>query len=142
MARSRCFSLSLLSNQGPTIALPCHWVSALVEFWLNWICQGCYMDFSRLLHGFPKLINGIFWVVTWICQNWYMDFFEFLHGFVKIVTWISRSCYIYLSKVLHVFLKLVTWICQIVQSMYFLSLAKQNQAEVWPRFQSSLKLLL
>ena len=58
-------------------------------------------------------------VFTWICQNCYMDSLKLLLGFVKVVTWICQSC-----------------------SMYFLPFAKQNQAEVWPRFQSLLKLLL
>ena len=46
-----------------------------------------------------------------------------------------------LSKLLHGFVKVVMWICQSC-SMYFSRFAKQNQAEVWPRVQSSLKLLL
>ena len=29
-----------------------------------------------------------FEVVTWICQNCYMDFSKLLHGFVRIGTWI------------------------------------------------------
>ena len=49
----------------------------------------------------------------------YIDFYELLHGFVKVVTWICQSC-----------------------STYFSPLAKQNHTEVWPRFQSLLKLLL
>ena len=36
------------------------------------------------------------------------------------------------------FVKVATWMCQ----LFFVFLAKQNQAEVWPRFQSLLKLLL
>ena len=65
------------------------------------------------------LVNVILKVVQWICQNLYIDFYELLHGFVKVVTWICQSC-----------------------STYFSPLAKQNHTEVWPRFQSLLKLLL
>ena len=50
---------------------------------------------------------------------------KLLHGFIKIDTWISASFYMDLSKLFQV----------------FLALAKQNQAEVWQRIQSSLKLL-
>ena len=41
-------------------------------------------------------------------------------------------------------LSLICWNCYIdlYLSMYFSPFAKQNQAEVWPRFQSLLKLLL
>ena len=66
-----------------------------------------------------------------------MDFSKLLHGFVKIDIWISLSCYMNLSKLIHIF----TWICQIC-FMYFWPFAKQKQAEVGPRFQSLLKLLL
>ena len=39
-----------------------------------------------------------FWIVlNWICQNCYMDFFKLLHGLVKIDTWISLSCSMYFS---------------------------------------------
>ena len=31
--------------------------TALVQYCSNWICQSCYIDFSKLLDG-------------WICQNW------------------------------------------------------------------------
>ena len=47
-----------------------------------------------------------------------MDFSTLLHGFFKVATWIFQSC-----------------------SMFFSPFAKQNQAEVWPRFQSLLRLL-
>ena len=76
------------------------------------------------------------------------------HGFVKIDAWISLSCYMDLSTLMHWFLegvkwilllcafvKVVMWICQSC-SFYFSPFAKQNQAEVWPSFQSLLKLLL
>ena len=46
-----------------------------------------------------------------------------------------------LPKLIHGFVKVVTWICQNC-SMYFSAFALQNQTEVWPRFQSVLKLLL
>ena len=54
-----------------------------------------------------------------ICQNLYINFYKLLYGFVKVVTWICQSC-----------------------STHFSPLAKQNHTEVWPRFQSWLKLLL
>ena len=46
-----------------------------------------------------------------------------------------------LSKLLHGFDNVFSWICQSC-SMYFSPFAKQNQDEVWPRFQSLLKLRL
>ena len=67
-----------------------------------------------------------------------MDFSKSLHGFVKVdvffwvVKCICHSCW-------HGFVKVVTWICQSC-SIDFSPFAKQNQSEVWPRFQSSLKL--
>ena len=42
------------------------------------------------------------------------------------------------ATMLHGFVKAVAWICQCC-SMYFYPFAKQNQAEVWPRFQILLK---
>ena len=63
-----------------------------------------------------------------------MDLFwlsKLIHEFVKV----------WLSKLIHEFVKVVTWICQSC-SMYFFSFAKQNQAEVWPRFQSLMHLNL
>ena len=72
--------------------LPClvaHSVTALL--WLNfdqivgfvkvvsWIWLSCYMDLSKLIHGFFEVVT-----CTWICQNWYMDFPKLLHGFVKV----------------------------------------------------------
>ena len=68
----------------------------------------------------------IYWVVTWNCQNCFVDFV---------------SCDMYLSKLIYGFLKVASWICQSC-SMYFSPFVKQNQAEVWPRFQSLQKLLL
>ena len=68
-----------------------------------------------------------------------MEFSKLFYGFVKIDTWISLSCYRDLSKVLHGFIKVVTWIFCF---MFFLPFGKQNQTDVWPRFQSLLKLLL
>ena len=61
-----------------------------------------------------------------------------LSWIVKIGTQIYLSCYLDLSTLLNGFVKAVTWICQSC-SMYF-SLAAQNQVEVWPRFQSLLKM--
>ena len=48
-----------------------------------WICQRCYMDFSKLLHGFLKIDTCI----SLIC---YMDLSKLLHGFFKVVLCISR----------------------------------------------------
>ena len=70
-----------------------------------------------------------------------MDFYKLLDVFVNIDIWISLSCYLDLSKWLHGFVKVVMWICPSC-STYFLTFVKQDQAEVWPRFQSLLKLLL
>ena len=56
----------------------------------------CYVDWSKLLHGFVK--ND-----TCISQNYF--------GFVEIDTWIYLCCYMDLSKLLYGFVKLVTWIC-------------------------------
>ena len=53
-----------------------------------------------------------------------MNFSRLLQGFVK---------------VLHGFIKVVTWIFYL---MFFLPFGKQNQTDVWPRFQSLLKLLI
>ena len=74
----------------------------------------CYMDVSKMC--------GFLWFVIWICHNWYIDFSKLLHALVKIYTWISLNCYPSCSK-------------------YCLPFVKQYQAEVWPRFQSLLKLL-
>ena len=56
-----------------------------------------------------------------------------LHGFVKIDTWISLSWYMDF--------KVAAWICQSC-FMYFLLLVNWNQTQVWPIYQSLLKLLL
>ena len=54
-------------------------VSALCEFCSNRrICQSCYMDFSKLLHGFVK-------IDTRICLNLYTVFAKLLNGFVKVL---------------------------------------------------------
>ena len=42
------------------------------------------MDFSKLLHGFVK-------IVTWICQNCHMDYSKLLPEFVKTYTWMSLT---------------------------------------------------
>ena len=46
-------------------------VSALVEFCSTWLCQGCYMDFSKLLHGFVN-----------VDTSGYMDLSNWLNGIV------------------------------------------------------------
>ena len=73
---------------------------------------------------------------------------DWLYEFVTIHSWISWNYLNHymdldmnLSKVLNGFVYVVTWICQLC-SMYFSPFAKQSQAEVWPRFQCFLKLLL
>ena len=38
----------------------------------------------------PRLLNGFLKIVTWICQSCYMDLFKLLHGLVKVVICISR----------------------------------------------------
>ena len=81
-----------------------------------------------------SLIDSSFWIQ-------YIDFSMFVDRFVIIVPWISLSCYMDLSKLQYGFAKVVTWICQ-SSSIYFSPSAKQNQAEIWPRIQSWLKLLL
>ena len=110
--------------------------------WLEKNCQFVQQYVSKtysILNFLPKMSRSThFSQVQWICQNWYMDFHKLLHGFVKNGTWISVSCYMNLSRLMHGFFKVITWICQSC-SMWFS--AKQNQAEVWPRFQSLLKLL-
>ena len=58
---------AFLTNPNSIIAIPCDWVSRLVEFCSNCLyCQSCYMDFSNLFNGFVK-IN------TWISLSCYMD---------------------------------------------------------------------
>ena len=47
------------------------------------IFLSCYMDFSKLIHGF-------LWVVMWICQSCYIDLLKLLHGFVRVVLCLSR----------------------------------------------------
>ena len=59
---------AFLSDPSSIIAMPCGWVSRLVEFCSNcWYCQSCYMELSNLFNGFVK-IN------TWISLSCYMDF--------------------------------------------------------------------
>ena len=73
---------------------------------------------------------------TWISLScYYMDLLKLIIGFLLVVMWICQSCYIDLIS------KVVTRICQSC-STFFSLFAKQNQAEVLPRFQSLLKLLL
>ena len=65
-----------------------------------------------------------------LCQSCHMYLSESIHGFLLFVTWICRNCCIDLLRLLLGFVKVV------------LCIAKQNQDEVWPRFQSLLKFLL
>ena len=58
-----------------------------------------------------------------------MDFSKLLHGFPKVDPWITLSCYMDLSKLMHGFILIVTWICQSC-SMYFSPFVKQNHAKV------------
>ena len=85
------------------------------------------MYLSNFLQGFVK-------IDVWISITSYMDF-------NRIDTWISLICYMAVSKLPYGFVKVVTWIGQCC-FMYFSPFAKQNQVEVWPQFQSLLKLLL
>ena len=100
---------------------------------------------SILLLNFVQI--GFIKFVTWISISCYlsnlMDFClqKLLHGLVKIDTWISLSCYMDLPKLLHAFFKVVVWISQSC-SMFLSPFVKQNRADVWPKSQSLLKLLL
>ena len=38
----------------------------------------------------PWLLNGFLKIITWICQSCFMDLFKLLHGLVKVVICISR----------------------------------------------------
>ena len=88
----RIWMLFLL-HLSPIIALPCHWVTGLVEFSSNcWMCKSC--NKQRFIE-----------VVTWYCQNWYMVLSKLLYGFAKIDTWISQSYYTDLPNLIHGFLK-------------------------------------
>ena len=53
---------------------------------------------------------------------------------------ISLNCHMDLSKLLFGFVKVVTWIC--LWKLFCISCPLPDQAEVWPWFQSLLKLLL
>ena len=70
-----------------------------------------------MLHGYLEVFLRGFETIDSL--SFYMDFPKLQHGFVKVVSWILQSC-----------------------SLFFSPFAKQNQAEVWPRFQSLLKFLL
>ena len=79
--------------------------SCLVNAWFKF-CSNCfYMDFSKMLHGFVKIVTWILQIVTCICQNRYNNFSKLIHGFVTVVPCIHIS-----------------------------SFTKQNPAEVLPRF--------
>ena len=51
----------------------------------------------------------------WTQDRFYTEMFKFPHGFVKFVKWICQS-----------------------YCMYFLPIAQQNQAEVWPSYALSI----
>ena len=52
--------------------------SCNIDLVLTWICQSCYMDMLKLLHGFVK-------VLTLICHSCYMHLLQLQRGFVKVV---------------------------------------------------------
>ena len=93
---------------------------------------------SVLLLNFTQYV-GYVKVVRWISN-------KLLHGFCKVDTWISLSCHMYLSKDCYTDFSTVKKDLLKLDfqnfSMHLSTFAKQNQAEVWPRFQSFLKLLL
>ena len=72
-----------------------------------------------------SVVKWICQIDKWKYLSCYMDLSKLIHGFVKIDTWTSLSCYMDLSKLLDGFVKVVTWICQSC-SMYFSHFAKQN----------------
>ena len=47
----------------------------------------------EFFHGFVKIFVRITLSYTWICQNCYMDFSKLLNGFVKIDQWRYLNCY-------------------------------------------------
>ena len=94
-----------------------NWIFRFVKVG-TWIFLCCHIDLSKFLHVFLYVVVGFVKVATWICLSFYMDLSKLLLGFVKIVTTICQRC-----------------------SMYFSPFAKQHQDEIWPRFQSLLKLL-
>ena len=51
----------------------------LTEFCSNWICQSCYMDFSKVLDGFVK-------IDIWISLS--CTIVQLLYDFVKVAKWI------------------------------------------------------
>ena len=80
------FFASYLTRIVPCLALSLTLPSSpLVEFGLNLICQSCYMDFSKLLHGFVKINR-------WISLSCNVDLSKLLHGFVNVGTWTCLSC--------------------------------------------------
>ena len=85
------------------------------------------MDLSKLTHGF-------LWVVTCF-------FSKLLHGFVKVVKWIWQNCIAELSPN-HTTSGGVLFSAGVLYcSIYFSPLARQNQADAWPRFQYLVNLL-
>ena len=84
--RRTSFFASYLTRIVPCLALSLTLpASPLVEFGLNLICQSCYMDFSKLLHGFVKINR-------WISLSCNVDLSKLLHGFVNVGTWTCLSC--------------------------------------------------
>ena len=56
----------------------------------------CYIDFSKLLHGFVKNLYMDFYKLLY--KLLYMDLSKMLNGFViKVVSWIVQSCSMYFS---------------------------------------------
>ena len=52
----------------------CQSVTLCFEFCsICWICQSCYIDFFKLLHGFVVVDTRIFLSCYRICQKLYMD---------------------------------------------------------------------
>ena len=76
-----CLALSL--SQCSLWNLNC-WISQ--SCYGTWIFLGCYMDLSKM----SKMIHGFLKVITWFCQNWFMDFSKLLYGFSKVVLCVSR----------------------------------------------------
>ena len=54
-----------------------------VHLWVFSMDPSCYMDLSKLIHGF-------LWSALWNCRNSFMDFFTLLHRLVKDFLCFSR----------------------------------------------------
>ena len=110
--RSRCKQLSPL---GKLISpSPSHRKSELAELVQPFLSNPSL----NIALSCPSVRHSSFLILSKLSCR-YIDFSKSLHGFVKVATWICQSCLMYISP-----------------------FAKQCQAEVWPRFQSLLKLLL